>query len=1224
MFKGKLLHVMLAIVLFVGSVFFSVHPNSSYAGEGKKVIVYVERAVAEDFKRGGFDVLEMYESFSLFNVTPTEEEILKVRNIQYTETPDIDKIFYGGFVFTSDGAKNMIYPSEVKKHLSTMSNEGLFLLQFTGPVKPEWTLAVRSQGIEIISPLHYSSYLVRTTREKIPSIKSLPFVRTMGQVPGFLKVSQDLQNHALEAASIVATTTETFNINRFLDMSNVKEGEYHYYVSFGRGHLHVFHFPLSKLNLLYTDSSVFYIEEMVENTVNNQYAAQVIKVRDSANNINLPEGNIGDHQVVAVADTGLSTGEIDSSMHPNFGADGDKVVGHYSYNVGGDPATADWSCFISPLGANTHGTHVAGSVLGDGDSSPGGNHKGMAPGAEIVVQNIATTGSLRAVAPPPFENLFGDAYSSGARIHTNSWGSGGNVYGTSASEIDSFMWENKDFSVLFAMGNSGPNIGTMSIQPNSKNCISVGASQNNSGGFNPDWIASFSSRGYAEDGRIKPDVVTPGQTIYSSVTTGSKTSPNHTWGSSQGTSMATPVAAGALACIREFFTHGSVVTNYRNPSSALLKAAMINGTQFNGLLDHTGMHSYTSVPNESTGWGRVDVKNSIDPENGLRAKFYDHPMSEGLTSGQRLVIPFRVPEGPSLPLNVTLVWTDAPAFPESRPALVNNLDLKLITPSGDYYRGNGFGSHSRYSQPNYLSPDAVNNVEVIRIPEALPGEYYIEVIGANITEGEQPFAVAYSGNVFSGSEPEPPPIDEKLTLKVTPDYRDVLRGSDGEYNASVTSVGVSGDVVLSIEFRQSGIFKQPAELGITYTITPLTFSISSGLTLSSQISISTTTNTPLGYIDVIVHASTQGYAADPVTVVMNVIDEPYFLMKFEPASVYVRQQETGETTISITPMFGFSEQVVFDDIYGLPSNCEMTFKPMPTGPNTQYRSKVTITTNLDTPIGTYMISIRGRNITSSRDVSVYETFKLVVSRRVNVYKAEVYCKSVPETVDVGDEVRFRFQMKNTGNEPLLNNMLVFHLDPSLEFLYSEPAANYSDGKIYMGIRDLNAGECYPYACASIGYPGVSDKDGDYIVIKCRVKDSKMNSDAASYQLQNTVEVISDPAYKHTFSICPVTVRPKQAGEYPLYFKVYFENLDSDGAIQAGQEVKVKFQLQGGSGDYLYSWDWADGNMIQDQKAGIEEIQLQHTYTQKGLYRIVITARDSKGRYKKGEVLLRVK
>lgn len=1221
MFKGKLLHVMLAIVLFAGSIFFSVHPNSSYAGEGKKVIVYVERAVAEDFKRGGFDVLEMYETFSLFNVTPTEEEILKVRNILYTEAPDIDKIFYGGFVFTSDGAKNMVYPPEVSKHLSTMSHEGLFLLQFTGPVKPEWVDVVEKQGIKIYSSLQYSAYLVKSNREKMSSIKSLPFVRTMGQVPGFLKVSQDLQNHASEATNIVATTTETFNVLRFLEIADVKEGEYLFHVSFGNGHLELFQFPLSKLNLLYTDTNVIYIEEMVENMISNQYAAQVIKVRDSANNIDLPDNNVGDHQIVAVADTGLSTGETDSSMHPNFGTNGDKVVGHYSYNVGGDPATADWSCFISPLGANTHGTHVAGTVLGDGDSSPGGNHKGMSSGAEIVVQNIATTGNLRTVAPPSFDTLFSDAYSADARIHTNSWGGGSNNYSISASDIDAFMWNNKDFSILFAMGNDGPNAGTMTTQANSKNCISVGASQNNSGGFNPDWMASFSSRGYAGDGRIKPDVVTPGQTVFSSVTTGSKTSPNHTWASFQGTSMATPVAAGALACIREFFTHGTIVTDYRNPSSALLKAAMINGCYHTGMKNETGTGLVS--PDGNIGWGRVNVKNSIDPENGLRAKFYDHPMSLGLMSGQTHFIPFRVADGVSLPLSVTLVWTDAPATPGANPALVNNLDLKLVTPSGDYYLGNRFNSQGA-SSLNPTSPDAINNVEVIRLPVPEPGQYRIEVIGANISTGVQSFAVAYSGNVFSGSEPEPPSVEEKLNLKVNPDYRDVLRGSNGEYIASVTSIGVSGDVVLSLEFRQSGIFKQPAELGLTYTITPTTFPISSGITLSSQISISTTTNTPLGYIDVIVHASTQGHSADPVTVVMNVIDEPYFLMEFQPATVYVRQQETGETTINITPMFGFSEQVVFDDIYGLPSNCEMTFKPVPTGPNTQYRSRVTITTNLDTPIGTYMISIRGRNITTSRDVSVYKQFKLVVSRRVNVYKAEVYCKSVPETVDIGEEVRFRFQMKNTGNEPLINNMLVFHMDPSLEFLYSEPAANYSDGNLYMGIRDLNPGECYPYACSSIGYPGISDKDGDYIVIKCRVKDSKMNSDSASYQLQNTVEIISDPAYKRTFSICPVTVRPKQAGEYPLYFKVYFENLDSDGAIQAGQEVKVKFQLQGGSGDYLYSWDWADGNMIQDQKAGTTEIQLQHTYTQKGLYRIVITARDSKGRYKKGEVLLRVK
>ncbi len=52
--------------------------------------------------------------------------------------------------------------------------------------------------------------------------------------------------------------------------------------------------------------------------------------------------------------------------------------------------------------------------------------------------------------------------------------------------------------------------------------------------------------------------------------------------------MAAPVAAGALACIREFFTNGSIVTDYRDPSSALLKATMVNGCYFAGMVIQTG------------------------------------------------------------------------------------------------------------------------------------------------------------------------------------------------------------------------------------------------------------------------------------------------------------------------------------------------------------------------------------------------------------------------------------------------------------------------------------------------------------------------------------------------------------------------------------------------------------------------------------------------------------
>ena len=55
------------------------------------------------------------------------------------------------------------------------------------------------------------------------------------------------------------------------------------------------------------------------------------------------------------------------------------------------------------------------------------------------------------------------------------------------------------------------------------------------------------------DGRIKPDIVVPGESIYSA--RGHKQSSSETCDlvSKQGTSMATPVAAGAAALVRQYF-----------------------------------------------------------------------------------------------------------------------------------------------------------------------------------------------------------------------------------------------------------------------------------------------------------------------------------------------------------------------------------------------------------------------------------------------------------------------------------------------------------------------------------------------------------------------------------------------------------------------------------------------------------------------------------------------
>jgi subtilisin family serine protease len=198
----------------------------------------------------------------------------------------------------------------------------------------------------------------------------------------------------------------------------------------------------------------------------------------------------------------------------------------------------DWS---DPDG---HGTHTAGSILGDGTAS-GGQYKGTAPDAELVHQSVMDYGGGLDGLPLDLGDLFSQAYDLGARIHSNSWGAAvAGAYNANAAEVDSFMWDHKDMLVVFSAGNSGTDVDQDGvIDPDSigspgtaKNVLTVGAAENerpsiagtwSSFGYaaNPihddpmadnfDGMAAFSSRGPTDDGRIKPDVVAPGTYIVS-------------------------------------------------------------------------------------------------------------------------------------------------------------------------------------------------------------------------------------------------------------------------------------------------------------------------------------------------------------------------------------------------------------------------------------------------------------------------------------------------------------------------------------------------------------------------------------------------------------------------------------------------------------------------------------------------------------------------------------
>src|SRR4029079_18310941 len=117
----------------------------------------------------------------------------------------------------------------------------------------------------------------------------------------------------------------------------------------------------------------------------------------------------GDGQVIAVADTGFDLGS-ETNVHPAFTG---RVVHLYAL---GRPGKTD-----DPDG---HGTHVAGSALGDGYSPAiGGAIQGTAPKARLFLQSMLdATGDDTGGQPTDLNNLFRPPYvDHGARVHTNSW-----------------------------------------------------------------------------------------------------------------------------------------------------------------------------------------------------------------------------------------------------------------------------------------------------------------------------------------------------------------------------------------------------------------------------------------------------------------------------------------------------------------------------------------------------------------------------------------------------------------------------------------------------------------------------------------------------------------------------------------------------------------------------------------------------------------------------------
>jgi subtilisin family serine protease len=231
---------------------------------------------------------------------------------------------------------------------------------------------------------------------------------------------------------------------------------------------------------------------------------------------------------------------------------------------------APWQeCWLDLLGGSTtfpvddygHGTHTTGTMTGMAPDDT----IGMAWGAEWIACNPIDQG-----VSPAFDNdiiaafqWFADPDGNPGTtedvpdVVQNSWG----VYEAFGyPDCDSRWWavidncEAAGVVTCWSAGNEGPGAGTLRSPADRAttltNAFSVGAVNATSYSW-PYPIASFSSRGPSgcnvpAENKIKPEVVAPGVTVYSSVPGGGYEQTG--W---DGTSMAGPHVAGTVALIRQ-------------------------------------------------------------------------------------------------------------------------------------------------------------------------------------------------------------------------------------------------------------------------------------------------------------------------------------------------------------------------------------------------------------------------------------------------------------------------------------------------------------------------------------------------------------------------------------------------------------------------------------------------------------------------------------------------
>jgi hypothetical protein len=323
--------------------------------------------------------------------------------------------------------------------------------------------------------------------------------------------------------------------------------------------------------------------------------------------------------------------------------------------------------------------------------------------------------------------------------------SAGNNRASTGPPVGQNYWRRDEKGKWFDAGvrpaelSSNDAYGSIPTDANAKNLLTIGAVSGIPSGYakKEDVVMnSFSSWGPTDDGRIKPDIVADGVSVYSTYT-----SNDSSYAYLNGTSMSSPNVAGSLILLQEL---SQQLTPKKFIRAATVKALAIHTANEAGL--YPG-------PDYKFGWGLLNMSEAAKVlSNALSSKnnstsvdlVYEKTLNNSQTDS------FTINASGLKPVKATLVWTDAKGTVESSLndstlRLVNDLDLKISKATTDYLPWTlnpALPDFAAKKSNNYI-----DNVEKVELDTTKVGQTYVITVNhkKTLSRGKQDYSLIISG-----------------------------------------------------------------------------------------------------------------------------------------------------------------------------------------------------------------------------------------------------------------------------------------------------------------------------------------------------------------------------------------------------------------------------------------------------------------------------------------------